>query len=104
MKESAPLQFRNDVTDEIRVGPRHISGCDDKAVAAPAGKHLFQFVRDLLGTADDRVRGLAAAAESDKITSAGVGLTGRLEHAVADAQNALHAVELLFGQGLIDAL
>ena len=93
VKQPAALQFRHDVADEIRIRAWHIGRRDDKAVAAAADEHLFQFVGDLLRPADDRVRGLAAAGEGDKIARAGVGLARGLEHAVADAEDALHALE-----------
>jgi len=60
------------VADEIGVGAGHVSRCDDKAVAAAAREHLFERVRDLPGSADDRIRGLAAAAEGDKIRALGL--------------------------------
>ena len=56
------------------------------------------------GPADDRVSGLAAAGEGDEIARARVGLARGLQHAVADAYDALHAFEFLRGQRFVDAL
>src|ERR1700712_3522636 len=65
VKQAAPLQFRDHVTDEIGVRAGHVSSRNDKAVAAAAREHLLQPVGDLPGSADDRVGRLAAAAEDD---------------------------------------
>src|SRR5262249_16350736 len=104
VEQSAALQFRHDVLDEIGVGAGHIARGDDKAVAAAADKRLLELVGDLLRYADDRVLHLAAAGEGDEVARRRVGLARGTQHAVANAEHALHAPQFLRRQRLVDAL
>src|ERR1700759_1131296 len=100
--EPAALQFRHDMLDEIGIGTGHDGGRDDKAVAAALDEHLFQPVRDFLRPADDGVLDLAATGIAHEVERGGIGLSRCFQHAVADAQNTLHALELFRCDGLVE--
>src|SRR4051794_35416932 len=51
VKQSAPLQFRHHVLDEISIRAGHIICGDHEAIAAPPHKHLFQSVSDFFWSA-----------------------------------------------------
>src|SRR5262249_4390995 len=102
--EAPLLQLRDHVGDEIRIGTGHMGRGHDEAVAAAAYEHVLHRVGDLLWTADDGALDLSAAAVGDEVARARVGLAAALEHDVANAEHALHPVQLVGRECFVDAL
>src|SRR5262249_55992274 len=97
-------QFRHHMTHEIRIGTRHMCRRHHEAVAATARKHLFHVVGDLLGPADDSTFGVAATANTNKVTRRRIGLAAFSDPPFTDAEHSFHAAELIGGEWLVYTL
>src|SRR5262245_14267243 len=92
------------MSHEVGVGTGYVRCSHHKAVAAPRRKHLFHIVGDLLWSADHRAFGVTTTANLDEVACRWIGLAALADDAVADAEHALHALQLRGRERLVDAL